>query len=94
MLSFGSYIPFSVHLGGVTESTFVWTNRTNIAAVDTSSVVHLKKAHTTCDTETGEVEIVWPDNAGVHEGVLGKDVFASGATKNVYKVFYPCLRNF
>lgn len=82
----GSCILFIVHLGGVIESTFVRTNRANIAAVDTSTVVHLKKAHTTCDAETGEVEIVWPDNAKVHEGVLGKDIFASGATKNVYKV--------
>jgi len=47
------------------------------------------KAHTTCDTETGEVEIGWPDNTSLYEGVLGKDIFASGATKNVYKVFIP-----
>ena len=68
------FISFTVCLGGVIESTFVRTNRTNITAVNTSTVVHVNKAHTTCDTETGEVDIVWPDNAGVHEGVLGKDV--------------------
>ena len=35
----------------------------------------------------GEVEIEWPENASVHEAIVGKDIFASGATKNVYKVF-------
>jgi hypothetical protein len=44
------------------------------------------KAYTTCDTETGAVEIEWPDNASLYESVLEKEIFASGATKNVYKV--------
>ena len=47
------------------------------------------KVHTTCDKETGEVEIGWPDNTSLYEGVLWKDIFASGATKNVYKVLIP-----
>lgn len=81
-------------LGGVTESTFVWTSRANTAVVDASTLVQIKKAHTTCNKETGEVEIVWPDNTAVYEGVLGKDVFASGATKKVYKVFLPCFQDF
>ncbi|KAF8901850.1 kinase-like domain-containing protein [Gymnopilus junonius] len=72
--------------GGPMESTFVRTNHANLPAVDASTVIHLKKAHTTCDPETGEVEIVWPDNSDMYEGVLGKDVFATGATKNVYKL--------
>ena len=42
-----------------------------------------------CDKETGKVEIGWPDNTSLYEGVLGKDIFASGATKNVYKVLIP-----
>ncbi|KAF8959843.1 hypothetical protein BDZ97DRAFT_1906085 [Flammula alnicola] len=75
-----------LNAGGVTESTFVRTNRSNNAAVNASTVVQLKKAHTTCDMETGEVEIVWPDNMAVCDGVMGKDIFASGATKNVYKL--------
>jgi hypothetical protein len=73
------------------ESTFVRTNRINNATVEASTLVQVKKAHTTCDRETGQVEIVWPDNAAVFEGVIGKDIFASGATKKVYKVFHPFL---
>ena len=60
---------------------------TNNSSVDTSTVIQLKKAHTTCNAEAGEVEIEWPENAMLCEGILGKEVFASGATKNVYKVF-------
>lgn len=73
-------------LGGVLESTFVWTNRTNVA-ID-ASIIQLKKALTTCNAETGEVKIAWPDNLAACEGILGKEFFASGATKNVYKVFF------
>ena len=74
-------------LGGRIESTFVRTSRADNSSVDTSTIVQLKKAHTTCDAETGEVEIEWPENLTLCEGILGKEVFASGATKNVYKVF-------
>ena len=55
--------------------------------MDASVVVQLKRAHTTCDAETGAVEIEWPENAPLCEGVLGNEVFASGATKNAYKVW-------
>lgn len=77
---------FLLQSGGRIESTFVQTSHTNNSAVDASTVIQLKKAHTICNPETGEVEIEWPENAHVCEGILGKDVFASGATKNVYKV--------
>ena len=40
------------------------------------------------------MEIVWPDNAAVYEGVLGKDVFTTGATKKVHKVFLSSLQEF
>ncbi|KAF8886423.1 kinase-like domain-containing protein [Gymnopilus junonius] len=70
--------------GGPMESTFVRTNRANLPAVDASTLIR------PADPETGEVEIVWPDNSDMYEGVLGKDVFATGATKNVYKVFVNC----
>ena len=66
---------------------FVRTSRTDNAQVDASVIVQLKRAHTTCDAETGAVEIEWPENAPLREGVLGNEVFASGATKNVYKVW-------
>jgi hypothetical protein len=72
------------------ESTFIWTNRANNANLSASTVIQFKKAHTTCSTETGEVEITWPDNMPVHEGILWMDIFASGATKNVYKVRTCC----
>ena len=72
------------------ESTFVRTNRSNTSSVDASTIIQIKKAHMTCNTETGEVEIEWPENASVHEAIVGKDIFASGATKNIYKVFLPC----
>ncbi|KAF8963109.1 kinase-like domain-containing protein [Flammula alnicola] len=72
--------------GGVPPSTFVRTKHASNSGVDTSTVIQLKKAHTTCDKETGEVEIGWPENGQVYEGLLGKEVFASGATKNVYKL--------
>ncbi|EDR04435.1 uncharacterized protein LACBIDRAFT_330566 [Laccaria bicolor S238N-H82] len=71
-------------VGGALESTFVRTNRTYVA-IDTS-VVQLKKAVTTCNAETGEVEIAWPDNLAACGGILGKEIFAHGATKNVYKL--------
>ena len=66
-------------------------SRANNSSVDTSTVVQLKKAHTTCNVETGEVEIEWPENSTLCEGILGKEVFATGATKNVYKVFSTFL---
>lgn len=78
--------------GGIPPSTFVRTKHASNSGVDTSTVIQLKKAHTTCDKETGEVEIGWPENGQVYEGLLGKDIFASGATKNVYKVF-SCFPN-
>lgn len=59
-----------------------------------STVIQIKKAHATCNTETGEVEIEWPENAPLREAIIGKDIFASGATKNVYKVFLLVLHNF
>jgi hypothetical protein len=57
-----------------------------------STTIHFIKAHTTCDSETGQVDILWPEDAEVLEGQLGKDLFASGATKEVYQVcstFFP-----
>ncbi|KAF8810882.1 hypothetical protein BYT27DRAFT_7209052 [Phlegmacium glaucopus] len=59
------------------ESTFIRTSHTNNSSIDASTVVQLKKAHTTCNTETGEVEIEWLENASLHEAVLGKEVFAA-----------------
>ena len=76
------------------ESIFVRTNRAKNATVDATTLVQVKKAHTTCNRETGEVEIVWPDNAAIYEGVLGKDVFTTGATKKVHKVFLSSLQEF
>ena len=70
------------------ESKFVRSNRSNTTGIDATTIVKLKKAHATCNAETGEVEIGWPENAPLHEGVIGKDVFAQGATKHVYKVFF------
>lgn len=54
-------------------------------------IVQLRKAHTTCDAETGQVETLWPDNIQALTGILGKSVFASGATKNVYQVLISAL---
>ncbi len=48
--------------------------------------VRLAKARTTCDFKTGQVEIIWLENATSVDGFLGKDVLASGSTKNVYQV--------
>jgi len=78
---------YSGYIGGRIESTFVRSSRSNNTTVDASTVVQLKKAHSTCNADTGEVEIQWPENASICEGILGKEIFASGATKNVYKVF-------
>ena len=55
--------------------------------MDASIIVQLKRAHMTCDVETGAVEIEWPKNALLCKGVPGNEVFPSGATKNVYKVW-------
>ena len=55
--------------------------------MDASIIVQLKRAHMTCDAKTGAVEIEWPENALLREGVLENEVFASGAMKNVYKVW-------
>ncbi|EDR01742.1 uncharacterized protein LACBIDRAFT_333002 [Laccaria bicolor S238N-H82] len=76
--------PSTCDAGGALESTFVRTNHTYVA-ID-ASVVQLKKAVTTCNAETGEVKIVWPDNLAACGGILGKEIFAHGATKNVYKL--------
>ena len=48
--------------------------------------VQLVKARTTCDSQTGQVESVWLENAVSVDGFLGKEVLASGSTKNVYQV--------
>ncbi|KAF8908220.1 kinase-like domain-containing protein [Gymnopilus junonius] len=83
--------PLQKHLmgvptGGRMQSMFVQTSCTNNTQVDASTIVQLKRAHMTCDAETREVEIEWPKNAPLCEGVIGNEVFASGATKNVYKL--------
>ena len=51
-----------------------------------SAPVQLIKAYATCDSKTGQVEIVWLENAEPVDGFLGKEVLASGSTKNVYQV--------
>lgn len=51
-----------------------------------SASVQLVKARTTCDSKTGQVEIVWLENVESADGFLGKEVMASGSTKNVYQV--------
>jgi hypothetical protein len=94
LIYFYSTLAFSyniLYIGGRIESAFIRSSRSNNSTVDTSIIVQLKKAHTTCNAETGEVEIEWPENASLYDGVLGKEIFASGATKNVYKVFSTCL---
>ena len=53
--------------------------------------VRLAKARTTCDSKTGQVEIIWLENATSVDGFLGKDVLASGSTKNVYQVWTMVL---
>jgi len=93
LIHFNSMMAFSYsdYIGGRIESTFVHSSHSNNSTVDTSTMVQLKKAHTTWNLETGEVEILWPENASLCEGVLGKLIFVSGATKNVYKVFSTSL---
>ena len=41
--------------------------------------------------ETGEVEIIWPVYMPVHEGILWKDVGASGV-RRMYTKCIPCDR--
>jgi hypothetical protein len=71
-------------LGGM-ASTYIRTNRA-VSVVNTSTIIQFQKAYTTCDSETGEISIQWPDNASIGKGVLGESIFASGATKNVHEV--------
>lgn len=66
-------------------STFVRTNRAPAARM-VSTVIQFQKAYAACDSQTGEVSIQWPDNAAIVEGVLGEEIFSSGATKNVHEV--------
>ena len=48
--------------------------------------VQFIKVYATCDSKTGQVEIVWLENTEPVNGFLGKEVLASGSTKNVYQV--------
>jgi hypothetical protein len=73
------------NITGAMVSTYIRTNRATSVG-NATVVIQLQKAYTTCDAETGEISIQWPDNASVQEGVIGENVFASGATKNVYEV--------
>lgn len=75
-----------IYLGGVLESTFFWTNHTNVA-ID-ASIIQLKKALTMCIADIGEVDIVWPDNLAACNGILRKEIFVSSATKNIHKVSF------
>jgi len=82
------------HTGGIPPSTFVRTKHAGSSGVDSSTVIWLKKAHTSCSRKTGEVEIGWPENGPILEGLLGKEVYASRTTKNVYKVLSRTTKSF
>ena len=53
---------------------------------NTSVAIQFHKSHLVCDTEMGQINITWPKNSGVIEGLLGKNIFAEGATKYVFMV--------
>ncbi|EDR07665.1 uncharacterized protein LACBIDRAFT_327547 [Laccaria bicolor S238N-H82] len=72
------------HAGGSLLSCWVPTPRSTSANV--SAPVQLIKVYATCDSKTGQVEIVWLENAEPVDGFLGKEVLASGSTKNVYQL--------
>lgn len=74
-------------LDGAIPSTFIHTKHVSSSGVDTSSVIRVKKASTTCDKDTGIVDIGWPENNEIEKAVIDKLSFAKGATKYVYKVW-------
>ncbi|PPQ75329.1 hypothetical protein CVT25_005119 [Psilocybe cyanescens] len=73
-------------VSAIPPSTFIRTRHASSTGIDTTSIVRVKKAHTTCDKETGEVDIEWPENGRIDNGFIDKNIFASGATKHVYKL--------
>ena len=74
------------------QSSFVRNRPASMMATRESSVlIHFTKAYTTCDRATGIVDISWVSDASPIEGLLGNEAFASGATKQVYKVCWTCF---
>ena len=53
---------------------------------NTSVAIQFHKSHLACDAEMGQIDITWLENSSVIEGLLGKDIFAEGATKYVFMV--------
>jgi hypothetical protein len=75
-------------VGGLEESSFVFSQRASqiTNASNFTETVSLQVAQICMATQTGEVEISWPDTITAKTAELTKECFKKGKSKKVFRV--------